>query len=134
MYSDVDNGYDAWSIDNSRVTQSDRRGEDAQQSLALAVRIDARLNDALSLRSVSTLADADIDFSFDGDWGKRRFWGVNGPYDFFEEIGRDRRNISQDLRLSSVDARTGRLGGWRLCAAHGRGLCAARPVQRRDLS
>lgn len=101
MYSDVDNGYDAWSLDNTRVTQSDKPGVDAQRSLALAVRLDADLNDAVSLRSISTVADADMAFSYDGDWGNDVLWGVNGPYDFTEQIDRQRRNISQDLRLTS---------------------------------
>ena len=54
MYSDVDNGYDAWTLDNSRVTLSDKPGVDSQRSLALAVRLDADLNDAVALRSVTT--------------------------------------------------------------------------------
>jgi iron complex outermembrane recepter protein len=103
MYSDVDNGYDAWTLDNSRVTLSDKPGVDAQRSLALAVRLDADLNDAVSLRSVTTVADADIAFSYDGDWGNEPYWGVNGPYDFTEQIDRQRRNISQDLRFTSRD-------------------------------
>ena len=62
MYSDIDNGYDAWTLDNSRVTLSDKPGVDSQRSLALAVRLDADLNDAVSLRSVTTIADATSDF------------------------------------------------------------------------
>jgi outer membrane receptor protein involved in Fe transport len=109
MYSDVNNGYDAWTLDNSRVTLSDKPGKDAQRSLALAVRLDADLNDAVSLRSVTTVADANIGFSYDGDWGNETYWGVNGPYDFTEQIDRQRRNISQDLRFAS---RNREQGGW----------------------
>ncbi len=109
MYSDIDNGYDAWTLDNSRVTLSDKPGVDSQRSLALAVRLDADLNDAVSLRSVTTVADADIGFSYDGDWGNEAYWGVNGPYDFTEQIDRQRRNISQDLRFTS---RNREQGGW----------------------
>ncbi|MEO8307767.1 MAG: TonB-dependent receptor plug domain-containing protein [Pseudomonadota bacterium] len=109
MYSNIDNGYDAWTLDNSRVTLSDKPGMDAQRSLALAVRLDADLNDAVSLRSVTTLADADIGFSYDGDWANEEYWGVNGPYDFTEQIDRQRRNISQDLRFAS---RNREAGGW----------------------
>ncbi|MEO6078956.1 MAG: TonB-dependent receptor [Steroidobacteraceae bacterium] len=108
LYSDADNGYDSWSIDNSRVTQSDRPGVDAQLSRALAVRFDYAGWDGVSLRSVSTILDADMDYSFDGDWGNDAFWGVNGPYDFSESIGRERRNISQEFRLRG----SGESGGW----------------------
>jgi iron complex outermembrane recepter protein len=102
LYSDADNGYDAWSIDNSRVTQSDRPGVDAQLSRALAMRFDYAGWDAVTLRSVSTFLDADMDYSFDGDWGNDAFWGVNGPYDFSESIARRRRNLSQDFRLHGM--------------------------------
>ena len=40
MWADLDNGYDAFSIDNSRVTLSDKPGQDTQISRALAVRLD----------------------------------------------------------------------------------------------
>ncbi|HMA10903.1 MAG TPA: TonB-dependent receptor plug domain-containing protein, partial [Steroidobacteraceae bacterium] len=100
LYSDADNGYDAWSIDNSRVTQSDRPGRDSQLSKALALRLDYALPDGLTLRSISTFAHAGMDYSFDGDWGNDVLWGVNGPYDFFEDIRRTRRNFTQELRLS----------------------------------
>jgi outer membrane receptor protein involved in Fe transport len=105
LYSDADNGYDAWAIDNSRVTQSDRPGRDAQVSKAMALRLDFALPGGLSLRSISTFAHAAMDYSFDGDWGNDAFWGVNGPYDFFEDIHRRRRNFTQELRLSGVAGR-----------------------------
>jgi outer membrane receptor protein involved in Fe transport len=102
LYSDADNGYDAWSLDNSRVTQSDEPGQDAQLSRALAVRLDYDGWEGISLRSTSTILDADMDYSFDGDWGNAALWGANGPYDFSETIGRRRRNISQELRLQGM--------------------------------
>ena len=40
MWVDLDNGYDAFSIDNSRTTLSDKPGQDAQISRALAMRLD----------------------------------------------------------------------------------------------
>jgi iron complex outermembrane recepter protein len=100
LYSDADNGYDAWSIDNSRVTLSDRPGRDAQVSKAMALRLEQSLPNGLSLRSISTVAQAVMDYSFDGDWANDAFWGANGPYDFFEEIQRRRRNFTQELRLA----------------------------------
>jgi iron complex outermembrane recepter protein len=103
LVSDADNGYDAWAIDNSRVTQSDKPGVDQQLSRALAARFDYTGWDNLTLRSITTVADAGMKYSFDGDWGNDPFWGVNGPYDFFEEISRERRNVSQELRLSSLE-------------------------------
>ncbi|MEO6186554.1 MAG: TonB-dependent receptor plug domain-containing protein [Steroidobacteraceae bacterium] len=99
LVSDADNGYDAWAIDNSRITQSDKPGVDAQLSRALAVRFDYSGWDGLTLRTISTFTHADMAYSFDGDWGNDLLWGINGPYDFTESIDRKRRNISQELRL-----------------------------------
>ena len=115
LYSDADNGYDAWSLDNSRVTLSDRPGRDSQVSKALALRLDYGLPQGMALRSVSTFANAGMDYSFDGDWANDTYWGVNGPYDFFEDIHRRRRNVTQDLRLSGGgDGRSWVVGGYAL--------------------
>jgi len=105
LYSDVDNGYDAWSIDNSRITLSDKPGVDAQKSRALALRFDYDGWQGVKLRSISTFAQADMAYSFDGDWASDSYWrsiGAIGPtesYDFFENIDRRRRNFTQELRL-----------------------------------
>ena len=48
MWVDLDNGYDAFSIDNSRITQSDKPGQDAQ--LSRAARGAPRLRAVPSLR------------------------------------------------------------------------------------
>ncbi len=40
MWVDLDNGYDAFAIDNSRTTLSDKPGQDTQLARALAVRLD----------------------------------------------------------------------------------------------
>jgi len=66
LYIDLDNGYDAFAIDNSLVTQSDRPGRDAQRSRAGSLRLDW-LAAAARLQSITALADSDIETSFDGD-------------------------------------------------------------------
>jgi len=105
MFVDLDNGYDAFSIDNSRVTLSDDPGRDAQRSTAFAAHIEYSGFDGFGVESTTSFADSDIDYSFDGDWGNNAAWGVNAPYDYFSEILRDRTTWSQDLRLvSDADA------------------------------
>jgi iron complex outermembrane recepter protein len=101
LYGDADNGYDAWAIDNTRVTQSDRPGIDSQLSRAAAINLVYQAKPELALRSITTVADATMGYSFDGDWGNPAFWGANGPYDFFEDIQRRRRNVSQEFRLTA---------------------------------
>ena len=101
MLVDLDNGYDAWAIDNSLTTLSDKPGKDSQRTAAGAMRIEWDVSEQVSLLSISTLADSDVLFSFDGDWGNDDSWGVNGPYDFFSTTNRQRNSMSQELRLSS---------------------------------
>lgn len=102
FWVDTDNGYDAFSIDNSRVTLSDKPGRDAQRSFGASARLDYGGWQWATLRSVSAVADSQIDYAFDGDWGNDVAWGENGPYDFTSEFARQRRSLSQDIRLSSA--------------------------------
>lgn len=101
MHVDLDNGYDAFAIDNSRVTRSDDPGRDAQRSNGLATRVSYTGFEGLELRSVTTWADSGIHYSFDGDWGNDRDWGAFAPYDFTQRFLRDRRTVSEDLRLTA---------------------------------
>ena len=101
MHADFDNGYDAFAIDNSFRTRSDRPGRDAQRSDGASLDAAWSLREDLGLRSITTWADSDIEASFDGDWGNDADWGAAGPYDFFSQTLRERRTLSQDLRLTS---------------------------------
>lgn len=101
MHADFDNGYDAFAIDNSFRTLSDRPGRDAQRSDGASLDAAWSLRADLGLRSITTWADSDIKASFDGDWGNDADWGAAGPYDFFSQTLRERRTLSQDLRLTS---------------------------------
>lgn len=101
LWIDLDNGYDAFAIDNSLVTQSDRPGRDAQRSRAGSVRLEWLAGDTMRVQSISAAAHSDIETSFDGDWGNDAFWGEFGPYDFFSRTDRRRRTVSQELRVLS---------------------------------
>ncbi len=97
LYADLDNGYDAWSVDNSRVTRSNQPGRDAQRSSGASLRLDYQ-GAYGELLAISTGSDSHIDYSFDGDWGNDLYWGASAPYDYFESHLRERRNLTQDLR------------------------------------
>jgi outer membrane receptor protein involved in Fe transport len=98
LWVDLDNGYDAFAIDNSRTTQSDRPGNDAQRTAGGS--LEARYSaDHFDITSITALADSDIRYGFDGDWGNNAFWGV--PYDFITSIERERQTLTQDLRVAS---------------------------------
>jgi iron complex outermembrane receptor protein len=110
MWVDLDNGYDAFSIDNSRVSLADKPGEDTQLARAGAVRLDYSGAASFNVVSRTAFADSTSVYSFDGDWGNDASWGANSPYDYFERFDRERRTLSEDLRLvsrASVDAGAG---------------------------
>ncbi len=99
LYVDVDNGYDAWAIDNGFNTYSDKPGRDAQRSGAGSVRLQATL-DRFDLVSISGVADTHAVFSFDGDWGNAAYWAPY-VYDYFTSNDRERRTYNQEVRLLS---------------------------------
>jgi outer membrane receptor protein involved in Fe transport len=107
LFADLDNGYDAFAIDNSYRTLSDRPGRDAQRSSGASVDLHHSPASGVGLRSITAWADTRLEASFDGDWGNDRDWGDAGPYDFFSRTLRTRRTVSQDLRL---DGRAGAVG------------------------
>ena len=73
---DIDNGYDAFSLDNTRQTLSDEPGEDSLELTSSFIRwrhSGEASNSQLQLSSV----DADSIYSYDEDWsfvGIRPFW------------------------------------------------------------
>lgn len=102
LWSEQDNGFDAFAIDNSRTTRSDQPGRDAQTSRGLALTVERE--GALRVVSTSAVADADIVYSFDGDWG------ADPDYDFTSRFLRRHRALTQDLRL--LGGSPGEGDGW----------------------
>lgn len=118
---DADNGYDAFSLDNTRRTLSDEPGRDAQTSDALALDAAWRGMDAAEIRLLATWSASDIDYGYDEDWS---FPGIctGLPCEGYEYKSTDRylRDVdarSLDLRVLSRDtARIGWVAGlyaWR---------------------
>jgi iron complex outermembrane receptor protein len=103
MWADLDNGYDAFSIDNSRTTLSDKPGQDTQLARALALRLDYAAATFDVIGRFSTARSRSV-YSFDGDWGNDVSWGANSPYDYFERFDRDRQTLSADVRLVSRES------------------------------
>ncbi len=102
LYSDVDNGYDAFALDNSYSMLSDKPGDDAQQSTGASLRLEWPGPGELRMMSISAYADSDIDFGFDADWGNDESWAPV-TYDYVSLNDRERRTLSQELRIASDD-------------------------------
>ena len=102
MYSDIDDGYDAFAIDNSFTVLSDRPGKDAQESVGASFKAVWKGSDQFNLTSITSFAKSDIDFSFDADWGNANAWAPF-TYDFISVNDRERSTLSQEFRLTSND-------------------------------
>ena len=100
MYSNINNGYDAFSLDNSYTMLSDKPGKDAQESVGASLRLDWTDLGDLTLTSITALASSDIDFSYDADWGNDESWDPV-TYDYVSASDRERDSLSQEFRLLS---------------------------------
>ena len=100
LVADIDDGYDAFALDNSMDTLSDKPGRDAQLSKGLSVRGNWFGADQFELIAISSIADSEIQFSFDADWGNDTAWAPYS-YDYISENARKRQTMSQELRLLS---------------------------------
>ncbi len=98
---DVDNGFDAFVPDNGFTMLTDDPGRDLQESVGLAARVEYTGFQSADLTSITSWADSDILYSFDGDWGNDPFWGAFAPYDFTSETTRARETFNQEFRLAS---------------------------------
>lgn len=105
LHLNIDNGYDAFTFDNSRNSLADDPGEDKQHTNAFALKTDWRVSDALQLQSALTYSNSNIVYSYDADWGfDGQFAPGLFPYIGFEEFKRQRENYSVEFRALSNEA------------------------------
>lgn len=67
-YIDIDNGYDAFTLDNSRNSLADQPGEDNQQSYAVGLNNTYTGFDAFDVSLNLSAIDTELFYSFDEDW------------------------------------------------------------------
>lgn len=100
-YVDMDNGYDAFSLDNDRRTRSDEPGRDAQETLFGGLEAAWDAPSAFRLEASASAASSDGIYGYDEDW----------TYDGFHEFGysstdyyfRDRRTATGEVRVLSKE-------------------------------
>jgi outer membrane receptor protein involved in Fe transport len=98
LKANINNGFDTFNPENNFTTHTDLPGKDIQNSTGLALKANWH-GENFNLLSISSYMKADIDYSFDGDWGNDDYWGEFAPYDFTSASIRERTHISQELRL-----------------------------------
>jgi len=99
LFADADNGYDAFALDNSYTVLSDKPGKDAQQSSGASIKAQYDAWGDVVFTSITALADSDIEFSFDADWGNDDSWSPV-TYDYISISDRKRRTLSQEFRIN----------------------------------
>lgn len=110
LHLSIDNGYDAFTFDNSRTSFTDYPGQDKQDTNAFALKTDWRASDAVQLQSTITYVHSDLTYGYDADWG---YAGQVVPpqnlsytYAGTDEFNRKRKNYSLELKaLSNEDGR-----------------------------
>jgi iron complex outermembrane recepter protein len=99
LRAQMNNGYDAFAIDNSRTTESDKPGVDRQYSTGLSARGTYTGFKPFTFTAIATYADSTIDYGFDGDWGNPVQWAPF-TYDATEDQRRRRSTRSLEFRLN----------------------------------
>lgn len=108
-YIDINNGYDAFTLDNSRNSVADEPGQDNQQSYAIGVNNTYTGFDAFDVNLNLSAIDTELLYSFDEDWGCN---DTNEPklcaaglhpdgYSSTDLYSRDRDDQSVDLQFNS---------------------------------
>lgn len=94
LHLDIDNGYDAFSLDENRTTMSDQPGHDRQKSTAFAVKSNWEKSDAISIKSIFTSTRTDAEYGFDEDWTDPEFQPGYQAFDnYLRDIARDSAEI-----------------------------------------
>jgi iron complex outermembrane recepter protein len=104
LHLSIDNGYDAFTLNNSRHSLSDQPGKDKQNTNAFALKTDYRANSKIQLQSNLTYVKSDVNYSYDGDWANPSY--DPGIFTATESFKRKRENYSVEFKaLSNEEGR-----------------------------
>ncbi|MEI8704574.1 TonB-dependent receptor [Pseudoalteromonas sp. B62] len=108
-YIDINNGYDAFTLDNSRNSVADEPGQDNQESYAIGINNTYTGFDAFDVNLNLSAIDTELLYSFDEDWGCNDTSEPNlcaaglhpDGYSSTDLYSRDRDDQSVDLQFNS---------------------------------
>ncbi|MDF1832941.1 MAG: TonB-dependent receptor [Porticoccaceae bacterium] len=113
FYVDIDNGYDAFSLDNTRHTLSDQPGHDRQETTAFALSSAWTGHQAFTLKTIVSWSDSNLEYGYDEDWsynGLCTGTACDGwEYSSTDNYRRDREASRFEVRFTSTEA--GQLAG-----------------------
>jgi len=102
IHVDVDNGYDDFTLDNTRDSHADEPGKDRQKTDALSLKSTYQINSKMHLESTISASKSDLEYGYDEDWSYvGEFTESLYPYSSFDQYLRDRKQIDFDIRLIS---------------------------------
>ncbi len=97
--ADIENGYDAFSLDNNRTTLSDQPGFDQQQTDYATMALQHRLTSGSTFEASLGVAESDIDYGYDEDWTFTGFDPIG--YTSTDRYTRGRETTTLEARLLS---------------------------------
>ncbi len=99
FFIDTDNGFDAFSLDNSRNTLSDEPGKDTLKTLAGAIKVTQDFS-PFTLNFQASFSNSDSIYSYDEDW---TFVGIAPGWEYksFDSYARERDAHTLQARLTS---------------------------------
>lgn len=97
---DIDNGYDAFSLENDRTTLSDEPGFDRLDSTAARLQLDYSGFENFTVEAALNVLSADKDYAFDEDW---TYVGIapGWEYSSFDAYYRERDDVTAEVRFTS---------------------------------
>jgi iron complex outermembrane recepter protein len=101
-FVDIDNGYDAFSLDNDRTTLSDEPGRDAQRTGLAGLEMSFDGHERFVLESSLAYADSESTYGYDEDWTYIGF-DPDG-YSSTDYYLRDRNTLTAETRLLSSES------------------------------
>jgi outer membrane receptor protein involved in Fe transport len=101
----VNDGFDAWDIDNNRITQTDQPGQDAQDSAAASLKVTYAALGPMTLTFIGTFANSHIRYSYDSDFGNPALWAPI-TYQYSDSQVRERRTHSLEAHLVNTTPAT----------------------------
>jgi outer membrane receptor protein involved in Fe transport len=76
FYFDFDNGYDVFSLDNTRETLSDEPGFDQQETSAFSAKFTYQGFDSATILAIISNSNSDLAYGYDEDWA---YIGISDP-------------------------------------------------------
>lgn len=107
FHVNADNGYDGFSLDNTRRTLSDNPGHDRHEATAISLQGSWQGHQSFQVSSSLSFADNNLEYGYDEDWTYEDicvdFVCVFDGYASVDNYIRERKNTSLDVRLLSKD-------------------------------